>query len=258
MEYLDPSWSSIFAGNQLSTFDSIWELDLPYVDEGNHARGGKSMVSQHSLLLPNGNKETIYIKRQENYTCFSWRNPFLGRPTFEREFNNWLLFKKLQLPTYELLYFAKRRNGKNLQSILITKALPADDLASFIQEIKKANYQSTPMSFQKRKKITFHAAKVLRQMHDHNLRHGHMIPKHIFIGDLAAEPTCYLIDLEFLRKSLLKRGIIVHDLGRLARHLGGGSLTDKMRFYKYYLRIEHLSRKHKRLWYAINSRATKA
>jgi hypothetical protein len=255
MEYIDSNWSTIFAANQLGTFDSIWELDLPYVDSGNYARGGRSMVSRHTISLPNGKKEVIYIKRQENYTCFNWRNPFLGRPTYEREFDNWKIFKELKLPTYELLYFAKRWHGKNLQAILISKELPAQDLGTYIQEIKEPTYKPSPESFKRRKTITSQAAKALRQMHDQNLRHGHMIPKHIFVE--VTEPKCYLIDLEILRKSFFKRAMIRHDIGRLARHLDGGSLTDKMRFFKCYFGINHLTAKHKRLWRAIHSRASR-
>ena len=257
MQFIHPDWVDIFNYNQLGRFEDIWQLQLPYVDEGNYARGGYSVVSQHTLMLPNGQKETIYIKRQENYRCFDWRNPFSGMPTIEREFNNWKRFQRLGLPTYEMLFCEKRMENGQLQALLISRELPATDLSTFIKEIKEPGYKSTPATFQKRKMITHCAASVLRAIHGHKLRHGHMIPKHIFIGGLSESPQGYVIDLEILRKSPFRRPVVLHDIGRLARHLGGGSRTDKMRFFKSYLQIDRLSERNKKLWRDLHAQATK-
>lgn len=259
MCYIDPRWVDIFKKNQLATFDEIWQLELANVDEGNHGRGGHSFVSRCEVLLPDGKKETLYIKRQQNYRCFDWRNPFSGKPTFEREFSNWQRFQKLGLPTYELLYFAKRWYGKKLQAILITRELPAKDLASYVRELEAPSYKPTKETFRQRKKVTEAAAQVLRQMHQCKLRHGHIIPKHIFVGDLSSQqPQSYVIDLENMHKSVFKRATILQDIGRLARHIGGGSMTDKIRFYKAYLAVNRLNSQHKRLWRAIQARAIKS
>lgn len=254
MQYIEPGWAPILANNQIDTFDKIWNLDLPYVDEGNHARGGHSVVSKYAIQLPEGKRDDLYIKRQENYRCFSWRNPWRGRPTAEREFVNWQRFQTLGLPTYELVYFAKRRVNGNTQAILVSRALPAHDLSSYIQAIKEPHYCATEQTFRERKKITLQVARLLRLMHAHGLRHNHLIPKHIFIGTGAATSHTYMIDLEFLKYSIFRRENILHDLGHFAKHVGGGSLTDKMRFYKAYFEVDRLSKKDKRWWRAIHRR----
>lgn len=251
MQYKNSNWVDILNQNHLQHFDDFWRLQLPTVDEGNHGRGGYSIVSRHVITLPNGKKEGIYIKRQENYTCFNWRAPFRGIPTFQREFTNWQQANAIGLSTYDLLYFAKRQNGKQQQAILVSKELPAVDLTTYLAS---PEYRASGQ-FNQRQKIIRSIATLLRTLHDAGFQHGHLSPKHIFIGGFPDAIEAYIIDLEVMRKPYWKRSAVVSDLSRFARHIDGGTLTERMWFYRYYLGVERLSPQHKRFWRVLAKQA---
>jgi len=247
MLYIDTNWADVFNQNQLTTFEDFWKLQLPIVDDANHGRGGYSKVSRYVVTLPNGMQEAIYIKRQEDYTCSSWRHPFSGIPTFEREFINWQRFKKAQLSTYDLLYFAKRKQGGHQQAILVSRELPAIDLTTYLADTK--HQSGSNAQFKQRKALVYSVADLLRRMHSAGLQHGHLTPKHVFIGGLPDQIQSYLIDLEIAREVRWgQRRIMINDLARFSRHLKGSSTTERMRFFKSYLNIGRLCPKSKRLW----------
>lgn len=247
--WLDPKWAEAFTQNQMGSFEAIWDLKLSSVDAGNVGRGGKSWVSSHVIEMPDGKEERIYIKRQENYTCSSWRAPISGIPTFEREFLNWKRFQEAGINTYELLYYAERRQGKDRQAILVSRALPAVDLVTYLSGPKKAFKQKI---FQERRAVAHEIALVLRKMHDAGFRHGHLSPKHVFVGGTPDHPKIYLIDMEVARKVWRIRPAIIKDLGQLAKHTPECSRTERMRFFLDYLKESRLSSSSKRLWRAIS------
>jgi hypothetical protein len=250
MYYLDSTWADAFTQNQMGSFESIWQLQLPSIDAGNVGRGGKSWVSRHIITMPDGKQETIYIKRQQNYTCSSWRAPLSGVPTFEREFLNWKLFRELGIPSYELLYYAERRQGRDRQAILISKALPAMDLLTYLD--------NPHQGFKERRDVIRNVACTIKKMHDAHIRHGHLSPIHVFVGGMPGPVKVYLIDMEVARKVLRKRAATLKDLGRLAKHTRNSSLALKMRFFLDYLGQPRLSPQSKHLWRELSKIANPA
>ncbi|MFI4954519.1 MAG: lipopolysaccharide kinase InaA family protein [Gammaproteobacteria bacterium] len=252
MNYTAPSWSEIFKYNQLHTFDDFWQLKLPTIDAGNYGRGGQSLVSRHLLNTPDGKEETVYIKRQQNYNCPSWRHPFIGIPTFEREFINWQRFQQLGLGTYELVYFAKRREGKHQQAILISRELQAIDLVTYLGD---ASQDKFPVTLFNRLEVTHSIANTIRKMHDSGLLHGHLSPKHVFINGLPGNIQSYIIDMELMRKMPWKQKRTINDLVRFVKRMPTTSLVDRMRFFKHYLGVRKLTVENKRLWRIMAKRA---
>jgi tRNA A-37 threonylcarbamoyl transferase component Bud32 len=258
MQYIPPEWQAALEKNNLNTFDAIWELSLPNVDRGNYGRGGFSVVSRYALTMPNGEQQTIYIKRQEDYLCFNPRQPWKRMPTFAREFKNWQRFRKLNIPTFDVVYFATRDVGEHQQAILITKEIPGVDLTKWLTEMQPSgNY-----SFAQKCAVTKTVAEVMQQLHQPGLKHGHLSPIHIFVNVKPDKPwpeklQGYFIDLELLRWYPWNDEHIKFDLSMLCRRSPRCSRTQYMRFFKYYLNIPRLTPKAKRLWRTVSTRVLK-
>lgn len=251
MEYCDPHWANIFESNHLGNFDAWWDLDLPTIDSGNFGRGGRSVVSRHVIRMPDGKKQTIYIKKQQNYTCSSWKSPFTGIPTFEREYINWKHLNRLGIGTYDLAYFAKRYQGKNVQAVLVSIELPAIDLVEYTEN---KVYRDAPGVFKQRRQIIFNTARMLKKMHDAGLKHGHLSPKHVFVGGLPNHMRMYLIDMELMHKIWWRYFAMLNDLSRFAKRMKEWKQTERMRFLLDYLGEPRLTPKVKRIWKAIGKK----
>ena len=54
--YINSSWQQVLDNNQINSFETWWNLDIPAIDEGNHGRGqnGWSQVCIHSLTAASG------------------------------------------------------------------------------------------------------------------------------------------------------------------------------------------------------------
>ena len=71
-DFVANDWGLIARTNGLDSFESIWTLDIGWFEEPNERRGGWSGVSRYEIELPDGRREGIFIKRQQNHiTRFS-------------------------------------------------------------------------------------------------------------------------------------------------------------------------------------------
>lgn len=258
MNYVSTEWKAVLEKNNLPCFDAIWQLSLPIVDSGNYGRGGFSVVSRYELTLPSGEKQTVYIKRQEDYLCFNWRKPWKRMPTFLREFNNWKLFQRLGIPTFDVVYFAAREQGKHQQAILITREIPGVDLQTWLSEMQP----SGAYTFAQKAAVTKAVAETLRQLHEKYIKHGHMAGNHVFVNVKPNEAwpgniKSSLIDLELLRHYFWCCEYRIADLAKLCRRSPRCSLTQYMRFYKHYWGISRLTPKTKKMWRTVAKRIEK-
>lgn len=115
-------YSALLAHYGLGSFDALWELRLPYVDEPNRNRGGWSGVSRLELTDTDGQPALLYLKRQRNYLSRSLRHPF-GEPTCAREFRAIQGFRRLGVATVEPVYFDQRSVRGERRALLVTRAL---------------------------------------------------------------------------------------------------------------------------------------
>ena len=120
-DYIAKDWKAVARANGLDDFEALWELDIGWFEEPNERRGGWSGVSRHEIELPNGSREGIFIKRQQNQTTRSWLHPLRGIQTFRREFGNLMLLQSFGVPTLDVLYFAERKSGADRRAILISR-----------------------------------------------------------------------------------------------------------------------------------------
>jgi len=248
--YWNNNWQPILASNNLESFDAIWDLDTEWFEEPNKRRGGWSGVVKVDLDSPEG-KICVFIKRQENHITKTLFHPVRGMPTFEREFKNILRMQKRNLPIMELVYFAKRVNNGNLQSILITKAL--SDYISLDSERFLASGDLIKNTVHKNKLLSA-VADTLRQIHQYHFQHNCLYLKHVFVKPVGDTWDIKIIDLEKLKWRLCKQDAVFRDLYTLHRHAQGWSVKDHVKLFQAYVQEKKLSKKPKKLWRAIENK----
>ena len=254
-DFITEPWRSILAYNGLSDFESIWMLEAKWFEEPNHRRGGWSGVSRCELNLPNGGSAAIFLKRQENHGTPSWQHPVQGVPTFLREFNRIMNYRSKGIPTLEPVYFGTRRVGKDQRAILIT-----EELSGFVSLEDRVQFwlkEGAPPR-RERRCILGAVAMLLHDMHAHGIRHSCFFPKHVFTrlnADNSVEAR--VIDLEKSRWRPLKTLCAMRDLYSLSRFSSCWSRSDRVWFFKEYLKISHLTRYAKWLWRNIETRSLK-
>ncbi len=256
--YISPDWQPILAAQQLNSFDSLWRLDLPAVDEGNHGRGqnGWSQVCIHTIDTKSGNTRRLIIKRQSNYRSRTVRHPIKGISTFIKEYNFIQRYKALKIPALTPVYCATRQQGKESQVILITEYL---DGYQSLAEIQKGWTKES--SWKERTTVIHSIATLIATLHKQNLEHRCLYPKHIFVAtqqnDCQAERQACLIDLETTRWKPFGFGLPVRELSILARRTNNATTRDKILFIRHYLRINKLDDNAKKLWQQIEVRINK-
>lgn len=246
--YLNPQWQQDLESNQLSTFDQLWDLQLKAVDEGNVGRGqnGWSRVCIHHLTTQTGQRRRFVIKRQSNYRSHTLRHPIRGIATFEKEFQFIRRYQRLNIPAMQAVYCATRQIDGELQAILITEYL--ENHQSLFDLLSDQDFTSNEKIC-----ITKQVAELIANLHEKNLEHRCLFPKHIFIPNDHSQKAC-LIDLEKTRWRPWGEGRRVRDLTALARRTANTSTRDKVLFMYYYFGIQKLNNDAKQLWQQVDSR----
>lgn len=254
-DFINEGWRSILAYNDLSDFDSLWQLEASWYEEPNHRRGGWSGVSRYELKAPEGGTRAIFLKRQENHGTPSLRHPVRGVPTFSREFKRIMDYRNKGIPTLEPVYFAMRKVGKDQRAILITEELTGFvSLEDRIQTWLKEGTPARPL----RHSILKAIAVLLQGMHAHGIRHSCFFPKHVFVrlnDDGGVDVR--VIDLEKSRWRPFKTQCAMRDLYSFNRFSSFWSNSDRLWFFKEYLKIPRLTSYAKWLWRNIETRSVK-
>lgn len=242
MEYINENWRETLLQNGVSSFDTLWRLNEDnWIEEPNYRRGGWSGVCKATLMLANGTEKNVFIKRQENHFYRSWKHFFRNRPTFEREYRNILGFKKHEIPTLDLVCFARHQENGKHRCILVSSEL------EHYKSLDDALVLST-LKIADRKQVFASLALTMRAMHKQSYQHGNPYPKHIFIRRYAESSiaSC-LIDLEKTRRRFFASFASIKDLSILYRHARGVSKTDCLRFFLAYRQEKKLSADSKKM-----------
>lgn len=196
--------------HHLASFEALWTLDLPSVDEPNTGRGGFSSVSLLTL-----EDRVYFLKRQSDHLSRDLLHPF-GRPTFAKEFVNIRRFAAAGISAPSAAYFAQRKIEGRCCAILMTHALMGwQDLTEF--------FPLWPgLSEEQRKGILQACGRLAARLHGAGLMHGCFYPKHIFLRpDEQGYYQACLIDLEKARRSWLGQRDRINDLETLLRRAVG-------------------------------------
>ena len=215
-DYIEKEASAVLSYHNLDSYEALWALDLPAVDEPNLERGGWSSVSYLELSGKSQNEQhCFFIKRQVNHLIRSPQFP-LGEPTFARELRNIRLYETKVIPAMQAAYYAERKSRKRYTAILITHALQGYRSLDDVLEC----WQQTDEN--ERQQILVVVGNIIGRLHKVRLTHRCLFPKHIFIG-LDNEIPARFIDLEKSRYQWRPKRDSVADLCSLFR---GGVWSD--------------------------------
>lgn len=218
------------AASGLADFAALWSLDADWHEAPNERRGGWSGVSRH--VLADGT--AIFLKRQENHLCRTWRHPLRGIPTFYREYLNIRRLQEHAIGAVEALYYGDRLAAGKWRAILVTRAL--DDSIS-LDEWDAATDRGDPSQ---RRSLIRAVALACARLHHHRLQHSCLYGKHLFVrrspaaGPDYQEADVRFIDLEKLRLGLSRERVGAHDLDQLMRHTQVWSDDDRACFLSAY------------------------
>lgn len=226
--FISVSAESTLRLHGLDTFDALWRVQAELVDEPNRTRGGVSGVSRLTLTDVNGRQQTFYLKRQSNYRIRTLRRP-LGELTVAREFYNIRRCAASAVPTMEAAYFAWRRQGDELQGILLTRAL--DGYAPLEHWFE----QWAELDYNQRQRLIRASAALVAALHARLGVHNCLYSKHIFLRPEDEGVGVRFIDLEKLRAHGFSPWRRKRDLDALNRHSSAPSRTERLRFIMVYL-----------------------
>ena len=237
MDYIDPEFKTALATHGLDDADHVWNLTLQRVDDPNRARGGWSEVGRYILAEPIMGIESLYIKRQENFTYRDWRYPLTTRPTLQREFD-WLRWcQSNRILSLRPLAYSGFHVGDKQRAILITAGL---DQHIPLTEIETHEHRAHT-SVHQRRLLLKSIAHAVADMHTKNLQHRCLYSKHIFISrnwQQTSDPDIRMIDLEKARSlnwlvSIFGEGEF-RDLDSLNRHAKLWTRSERMFFLLEY------------------------
>ncbi|MFA5577817.1 MAG: lipopolysaccharide kinase InaA family protein [Tissierellaceae bacterium] len=233
----------ILRANQLADFNSIWDLKTEWFEEPNIRRGGWSGVVKYTLQNSEGPVE-VFIKRQEKHISRTFRHPIHGIPTFKREYASIKRLQRCGVPTLEPIYFAHTGKNAGHKAVLITLSLS--------EHISLDKIDPTALAPAAKKSLLATIATVVRTMHKHHLKHNCLYPKHIFVKQTPSSWDVRIIDLEKMKRTLLRRRAVRRDLSTLVRHAGAEwNIKDRIRFLRYYYAESTLSAEAKKTWHHI-------
>ena len=245
------NWKQVLKQNQLANFNALWQLKADWFEEPNIRRGGWSGVVKIPLEQVNDQAVFIFIKRQENHMSRTWRHPISGVATFQKEYENLQRFHRYHIPTLELVYLGTRSHNGDRQAIIATK-----ELAGYHPlDVLLLNSGENLINNMKRRQALLKAtAKVLCHLHQHNIQHNSLYPKHIFAKPIGDSWDIRIIDLETAKRRLFKSTAILRDLGTLRRQTHNLLGKEQVTFFKAFVDEAKLSAKSKKLWYQIQDR----
>jgi len=190
-----------------ASFDDFWDLPQDFVEPANIRRNGWSGVSTLQIEDLQGNKETFYLKRQENQSRYSLRY-LTGVLTFRYEADALSLAQELGWPSVELVAYAFRVDVESgaSQGLLLTRALTVPNLADF--EDKIADWSLYLPQLRR-------VGEQLLSIHMTGWQHGALFPVHIFIE--LSTGAIRLIDFERARKRFSPQWAAYADLVQFIR-----------------------------------------
>lgn len=225
-------WRVRLQQNSLDCFDTLWQMDAPWFEPPNQARGGWSGVCRIELNRPDGTQVALFLKRQENYRTRTLRHPFSGEATLAREWRNLCRFQAQGVPVAPPVAYALRQTATGLQVVLLTEALDG-----FLPLTELLEHWPAAWPVAGRAQLADQVAQVVRRMHVCGLRHNCLYPKHIMVKLVEGNFIVRLLDLEKAHWTPLIIRTAIRDLDQLNRYTRACTDADRRQFCRRY--FEH-------------------
>lgn len=251
MEYLNNSWKSTLKTMGMNSFDDWWQLEAEAAEPPNKKAGNPTAWSHVSVMAaPNG--KTIFVKRQQNFYPNNILQKWRKELTYEREYVNYHKIIAAGVPTYDLVYFASRKQDGLRQAVYVAEGL--DGLISLAHIDSHWRENGWPPK-EDRRRILTQLLQTVRKMHQKGILHNALSPRHLFFNLSLDKPyeipdniEFRLIDFERLKE--LKPGsdaAINRDLFTMHRRCVGWPNSDRVWFLKKYLGIDKLDARAKKI-----------
>ena len=183
-------------------FEGWWNAPGEWVEAPNQRRSGWSGMMRARI-----DDQVFYVKKQCNHLCRTFSHPF-GWPTASRERLNISRLQALGLCVPRPVFHGERRTENGFEAILVT-----EELTGF-----QALDTQTGLSPAARQALAAEVGRVLGIMHRADWQHSCLYDKHLMIRWQGERPEVALIDLEKLRRPILRWKAAAHDLAQLKRH----------------------------------------
>lgn len=214
--FLAPEHAECLKKHHLVTPDDLWAYEGEWFEPPNRKRGGWSGVNYLCL-----DGKGYYLKRQEHYQRRSWQHPFVGEPTYVREFNILQYLQDTPVHTPQLLYFAQNQQ----QSVIMTA-----ELAGFIP----ADQWLATHADQDKQLILAALAREVKALHHVGIQHRALFLKHLFVKPIDGDFEVALIDFEKARRTPWIGLSWVFDVKRCLQRATQLTVEDKACFLKHY------------------------
>lgn len=244
-EYLAQNVQDLLQAHQLASFQQLWDYQGEWFETPNEKRGGWSGVNYIVLRDEVGQTHGFYLKRQENYTRKTWRQPFKGEPTYVREYEMMQFLASTEVSIPKLVYFAQNEN----RSILMTAALAGYQSADHWMS------ENSHLPIKQKKMAIVAMASTVRAMHKVGLQHRSLYLKHLFIKNSNDKGSPYEVAVIDFEKSRVTRWIWFYrfmDLMKLWQRSHVLTRKFKLHFFKSYLNIKRLTFFDKTLFHCID------
>lgn len=261
-EFTTQRWREILAHNALAGFEDVWNLAHEWVEPPNTRHDGFGGVARHEFVAPEGGRVVCYVKIHENRLRRTALRPWRGTPALARELANHRRCAAAGVASSTPLYCASRRVNGELRGIFVTEELAGFRSLEQLLAERRAAPAAPPHAF---RPVIAAVAEQLRALHAARLVARSYTAKHVYVGTSPAEgvspsvagagPEVRLIDLERIKRVVLRRSARTRDL--VALHLATPTVarSDRLRFLLAYLGTERFTPTARRLWRRVAAEA---
>lgn len=241
---VSPGWRDSLDDAGLLDIESLSTREFDWVERPNQRLGGWSGVSRLRLSDQQGESVPVFLKIQVNHCYRTIGNLMRKRLTYEREMD---AFKALQdtslLP--ELILFAKWRNGRDVGSVVITRAL---DGYVVIKDLLKGILEQSGDPDQEIRRALASIAAAMRTLHATGWAHFALKPKHVFLRPVSgSDYSVRFIDFERARRPIREKIFVTEDVSRFLRHCFYLTREQKLQCLRDYFQVEAFSARQQRL-----------
>jgi hypothetical protein len=232
--YIDEKFNQFLIQQGVADFEKFWSTSMEPVEAGNY----RAAASQSEVYR----WHDVYVKKQQNYTTrlSRWFKP---KAVCAREFDNILAWRKLDIPTLEVLYFYQEPLAR--RAVLVTKAL--DDY----QCLESWLAQTSDISL--RAKVFAGVAELLADIHRKGWYHRCFYPKHIYVN-LHNPEIIKIIDLEKARKQFRTNHRDMSEIASFYRRCVWLNPKEGLQFMKAYWGVSKFENKHRLLLKTLQNR----
>lgn len=233
---ISPQYQPLLQQHQLASFEQLWRYEGDWFESPNRERGGWSGVNYIELADATGKLQGFYLKRQQAHMRRTWRHPFVGEPTFVREFEILEYLSKRNVATPKLVFFGNQQDKAILLTEALTGFMAADDWLK-----NHAN-----ISINQQRMLMRALANAVRKLHQAGVQHRSLYLKHLFVKENVGDSInngfeVATIDFEKSRITAFIAWFRFADLITLHYRAINLRASNKLAFFKQYFGVNSLT-----------------